>query len=386
MIITFNKENFIASLMPAMATVSSKSTIVSIEGVLIETMEEGRVRLTTYDMLKGVRSFVEDVEIKREGRYIINATRLLQILKVMPSDSDVTITVDENLVVTVGNEDSSFSLFAMNGKDFPSLPDLSGDMGFSLSQGIFKRMISKVQHSVAIQDNRPALCGAYFCFESDMLDVTSCDSYTLSKCRVNCKIEDIGKYKIFEEEPYSMIIPGHALGELLRMLDDSDEPLSIYIGVKHAMFHIGDVIFFTRLIDNDYIDYTRILPKDQTIFLRVNRQRLLAGLERAMLIAEEKHAGSARSYVKLIVGTDSLKLTSTSAGGKVSDEMACIVSGGELTIGFNCRFLINSVRAADSEEVMITMKSPTSCITIEPAEKNEEKDFFYLVLPLRMND
>jgi DNA-binding transcriptional MerR regulator len=72
-----------------------------------------------------------------------------------------------------------------------------------------------------------------------------------------------------------------------------------------------------------------------------------------------------------------LKLTSTSAGGKVSDEMPCIVSGGDLTIGFNCRFLINSVRAADSEEVMITMKSPTSCITIEPAEKDEETGYRY---------
>ena len=183
-----------------------------------------------------------------------------------------------------------------------------------------------------------------------------------------------------------MIIPGHALGELSRMLDDSDEPVSIYIGVKHAMFHVGDIVFFTRLIDNEYIDYTRILPKEQTIFLRLNRERLLAGLERAMLIAEGKHAGSGIGYVKLIVGDDTLTLTSTSAGGKVTDEMPCVHTGGTLEIGFNCRFLINCVKAADTEEVMITMMGANTAITIEPTESAEDKDFFYLVLPVRMNE
>ena len=386
MIITFKKEKFLEKLIPSMATVSTKSTIVSIEGVLIETMEDDTLRLTTYDMLKGVRSFVDEVEIKEPGKYIINANRLLQILKVMPDDEDVTITVNENLAVTVGTESSSFSLFAMNGKDFPSLPDLNGERGFSLPSGVFKRMIAKVAHSVAIQHVRPALCGAYFSFEKDMLDVTACDGFTLSKCRIKCDIADIGKEKLFEDEPYSMIIPGHALTELSRMLDDSDEPVYVYIGFKHAMFHTGDVIFFTRLIDNEYIDYTRILPKEQTIFLKLNRERLLAGLERAMLIADGKHAGSGIGYVKLIVGEDTLTLTSTSAGGKVTDEMPCVHTGGTLEIGFNCRFLINCVRAADTEDIMVTMMGSNTAITIEPTEANEEKDFFYLVLPVRMNE
>ena len=132
MIITFNKEKFLEKLIPSMATVSTKSTIVSIEGVLIETVEDHSLRLTTYDMLKGVRSYVEDVTVTEGGKYIINANRLLQILRVMPDDEEVTIKVDENLAVTVGTPSSSFSLFAMKGNDFPSLPDLNGDRGFSL--------------------------------------------------------------------------------------------------------------------------------------------------------------------------------------------------------------------------------------------------------------
>ncbi|MBO7170645.1 MAG: DNA polymerase III subunit beta [Clostridia bacterium] len=387
MIITFEKEKFLEKLYPSMATVSNKSTVVSIEGVLIETMDEGRLRLTTYDMIKGVRSYVEDVEITEGGRYIINATRLLQIVKVFPDHSRVTISVDEKLGVKISSGKASFSLFAMRGEDFPSLPDLGGEYGFSISSGVLKRMINKTLHSVAVQDQRPVLCGAYFHIEKDLLDVTSCDSFTLSKCMVKCKVEDIcERTAFFKGGVLSVNVPGHALSEVVRLLDDDDEPVNIYVGYRHAVFHTGGVIFFTRLIDGEYIDYNRLLPKDQSIFLKVNRERFLQSLERASLVAEEKFAGAGRSYVKLTVKDNTLIVTSSSANGKIYDELECEHEGGEIEIGFNCRLLLNSVRAADSEELLVTMKGPLTSITVEPAEKNEDKDFFYMVLPVRMAD
>lgn len=383
MIITFSKEKFLEKLYPSMVAVSNKSTIAETEGVMLETMPGGVLRMTTYDLQKGVRSYIEDVTIEEEGRYIINATRLLQIMKVMPDHSDVTIEIDDKLSVKVKSEKSSFSLFAMKCDGFPMLPDLSGEMGFTMPSGALKRMIAKTLHSVAVQDSRPALCGAFFTFFKDSLEVISCDSYTLSKCSMKCPMEELdGKNAL--SEPLSMIIPGHALGELVRMLGDNDTPVKIYMGIKHAIFHIDGVLFFTRLIDGAYIDYERIMPKEQIVFLKVNRERLLAGLERAILVAEEKYAGTGRSYVKLTVSENSLILTSSSASGKIYDEMECEHEGADMEIGFNCRYLINSVSAADTEEVMITMKSANHSITIEPVEKNEEKDFFYLVLPVRM--
>ena len=214
--ITFKKEEFLEKLYSAMATVSNKSTIASIEGVLLETMEDGTtLRMTTYDMSKGIRSYIENIKVDEPGKYIINAARLLQIMKVMPSQSDVTIEVDEKLSVKIHSGKSSFSLFAMDGAQFPTLPELAGEKGFSLESGVLKRIISKIIHSISQQDSRPALTGAYFTIREDSLEVVSCDSYTLSKCSVKCKIDDIGqKYSLNE----SLIIPGHALNELLRLL------------------------------------------------------------------------------------------------------------------------------------------------------------------------
>jgi len=385
MIITFLKEDFLEKLYPSMVAVSNKSTIAETEGVMLETMPGGILRMTTYDLQKGVRSYIENVKIEEEGRYIIGAARLLQILKVMPDHSDITISVDEKLAVRVESGKSAFSLFAMKCDGFPMLPDLSGDLGFTMPSGTLRRMITKTIHSVSLQDTRPALCGAFFTFNRDSLEVVSCDSYTLSKCSTKCEMTSLDGKDAFVK-PMRMIIPGHALGELVRMLGDNENPVMVYMGVKHAIFHIDGVIFFTRLIDGNYIDYERIIPKEQTVFINVDRARLLAGLERAMLIAGEKHAGSGRSFVKLTVKEDTLLLSSSSVTGKITDEMEIEHEGEDIEIGFNCRYLINSIAAADSERVIITMKSANHSITVEPLEKSEDKDFFYLVLPLRMNE
>ena len=67
---TVSKSAFINKLTPAMGTVSNKGTITAIEGVLIETIEDGKIRISTYDMTKGVRSSFDAIEIEREGKYI----------------------------------------------------------------------------------------------------------------------------------------------------------------------------------------------------------------------------------------------------------------------------------------------------------------------------
>jgi DNA polymerase-3 subunit beta len=145
-------------------------------------------------------------------------------------------------------------------------------------------------------------------------------------------------------------------------------------------------VFFTRTIDSDYIDYNRIIPKTNDIFVTVNRERIISGLERANIIAEEKIQGSGRSYVKIKVEDNYLTLTSVSVNGKVFDEMDCAHEGGDVEIGFNCRFLLNSIRVAEGENVKMTFKSATHAITIEPTEVNEDSDFFYMILPVRMNE
>ncbi len=378
---TIQKSSFMRVLVPAMGTVSNKNTITAIEGVLIETLDNGKIQISTYDMNKGFRAVVEPVEIERTGRFIINAQRLYQTMRVLPDD-DITFDINDKLNCEISCGKATFSMFALKGEDFPNLPDLVTESGFTVSADILRKMISKVSHSIADQDKRPMLCGAFFKITDGNMEVVSCDSYRLSKCNIKCDISSISGNGL----NYSFIIPGHALGELSKVLaDGEDEGVRFYLSRKHAIVNKGDVIFFTRTIDSEYIDYNRMIPRDNGIIVTIDKDRLLSGLERANIIAEEKIQGSGKSYVKLSVKDQIFSLTSTSVYGCVNDEMDCVHEGEDIDIGFNCRFLIDAVKVAEGENLYIKLKNPNQAIMIEAVEENDEFSYAYVIVPVRMD-
>ena len=380
--IILNKKVLLENLLPTMSTVSTKNTIATIEGVLIETLGGTTIRLSTYDMNKGIRVTFEALEVIEEGSFILNAQRFLQIVKLLGGD-EISIVVDSKFNAVISSENSNFSMYALRGEDFPTLPELSGRRGFSVSASILKNKISRVIHSVSDEDNRPMLCGVFFKIEGREMQMVSCDGYTLSICRVNCDIEDIGEEKA---DRFSFILPGTALEELTKILSDKDCKIRVMLARKHAVIKIDQMNFFTRMIDSEYMDYERLIPKNQSISVVLERERLLEGLERANLIADEKNKGQSKSYVKVVLEGDKLYLSSTSASGRVSDEMSCVHDGDDLTIGFNCRYLMNNIRAAEGEKILIKMQGTNQSITITPYEEKENESFFYMLLPVRMTE
>ena len=103
-------------------------------------------------------------------------------------------------------------------------------------------------------------------------------------------------------------------------------------------------------------------------------------------VADEKIKGSTRSYVKISVEDQFLSISSSSVNGKVFDEMDCVHEGSDIEIGFNCRYLINSVKVSEGENIKLSLKSPTQAITIEATEESDDFKYFYMILPVRMND
>lgn len=376
----FDKQNLLDALTPAMTTVSNKNTIASLEGILFESQTDHTVKLSSYDMKKGVISQAVAESVEEEGSYIIPAQRLLQILRLMPNGK-ITIEVDGNEKTTISSLNGHFSMKAQKGDEFPILPELNVENGFSISARALKRMISKVLHSIAEQDIKPMLCGAYFLIQNNEIEVVSCNNFMLSRYRVKCPIEK----RIENSEALSFIVPGHALQELIKLLDDKDDMITVCLARKHVIFKKENMTFFTRLIEEKYMDYNRIIPQGMPIKVKISREMFIEGLERVNLIAEEKSQGNTKSYVKINIEGELFQMSALSVSGNVFEEIACDHEGDNLQIGFNGKFLLSCARAIESEELYITLKSATQSITIEPVDQKEEENLFYLVLPLRMN-
>ena len=370
--IVIQKNDFMAALSPLMGCVSNKNTMASIEGILIETEGENSCVLSSFDLEKGVRLKAQ-AEVEEGGSYIINAVKLNQIIRMMPEEN-ITIEVDKRNVTRIYSGRSSFELHALSGEDFPNLPDLGTEGGFEVKQGDFRNLIVRTMFAVAQNDQRPAINGAFFIIDSGKITVVGCDRNRLA---INSRTCDTAG------DNCNFIIPGKSLGELVKLLSDEDENVVVRLARKHCVFKIGDVYFFTRLIDEDYIDYERFLPKNNKIFVDIDKSATLESLERAMLVTEDKSMGQTKSTLKCSFSDDVLRLSSKSVSSSFYDEIAAVKTGEDIEIGFNCRYFFDAVRACGTEKLKFSLSSPLMSMIIEPGEELENESFVYMVLPLR---
>ncbi len=377
--IVFSKSELLNYLSPCMGCISTKSTFTSIEGVYIEAREDNRCVICTYDMEKGMRAEF-DAEVIEAGKYIVGAQDFFQYVKILPG-SDIMLEVSEKLTAKVSSGKVCYMMHALHGNEFPAFPELFSKEGFLMQSEKMRELIGHTLHSIAsIDTNHPELCGGFLNIKRDSVTMVSCDSFTLSKCEMNLSVGAVeGDAEI------SVIIPGKSLIELNKLISDEEE-IFVKPARRHIIFEIGDLIFFTRLIDTKYIDYNRIIQNNLPIEVVVDRAEILSSLDRASLISEKKSVGSSRSYVKLSFKENILKISSNSLTGQIYDEIECEHTGEDLEIGFTCRYLIESLRALDCEKVKMYLKAPRICMILKPEVANEDKELLQMILPVKMAD
>ena len=385
--VIFNRTVVSSAIAPLMYAVSGKSTLSAADGILIEARVPDTCIMTTFDLEKGVRITVE-AKVIEEGSYIINAQKFNQTLRVMDGE-EITLTVDDKMIASIVSGKSSHKMIALKGTDFPSIPDLVSDRSFIISQAVVKKMFSQVAFAMGNNDNRQVLNGTFVKIDDDSITMVACDSFKLAKCRRRTELTNKNTNGNAHLD-YAFIVPAKTVGDLQRLLEDDVEALTqIYVTRKHIVFVIGEITFFSRLVDGQYIDYNRIIVNSHKIVTEADKNELLSALERATLITEEKIAGSVRAHVKLDFSEGILRISAISAAGSTYDELGIEHTGDDLVIAFNNRFLIDGVRSCDSERVRMAMSSPLGSMNMTPVNNDYEtdgKEELYMLLPVRTKD
>lgn len=382
--ITFDRQQLLSATAPLTCATSGKSTLSATEGILIEAKHPDVCTMTTYDLEKGVRVSVE-AKVYEEGTYIINAQKFLQTLRVM-SEGEVTLTVNAQLCATMESGKFSHKMSALKGEDFPDLPMLESERGFTLTEGTLRTMLGKTMHAMATDDQRrPILNGCYFDVKGDRLMLVACDSFRLAKCTAKAEIDNNNKDG--SDLNFRFIVPIKTVNELVRLIGYGEEKVRIHMMRKHIIFYVGGIIFFSRLLEGDYIDFDRIIIRQHKIRVKVERDAFLSALERAALITEERISGRMQSHVKLELEAGVLKIHAASAAGSTYDELEVEQDGGNILIAFNNKYLIDAVRACDANKLLISLSSPLTSINIEPDEGKEDgTEDLFMLLPVKMKE
>lgn len=363
------KKVLLEAVTPTLCALSTKALIPALECIYFKA-ENGLLTVTGYDLAKGVRTETP-INVEEEGALLLNAQKLSSIIRALP-EGMVDISTDKDYKVTIVSGKIKFEILGLPTDGYPSIPELAGDRSFTIPKGILKRLCQQVLFSVSVDEKRPVLTGVNFEINGDKLTIVSCDAFRLS----------IRHETIQSDELMKFIVPGRTLSELMKLLDDSDENIVVELTNKHIIMHFDNLYFFSRLIEGEYLDYLKPIPKDTTIEVKVKLDDFISSCERASLVIDER----VKSPIKITVAPGGLLFSCDSVNGKVRDEIPASVSGGELEIGFNNKFLLDALRAAslsNDDEVVLRMRSPLVGMSIQPIDHDS---FFYLVLPVRLND
>jgi DNA polymerase-3 subunit beta len=347
--------------------VATKSTMPVMEGILMRTVSEG-VELTGYNSDLGIRTVVP-CSVGEEGGVVLAAHLLCDILRRMP-EGTVELSSDTRQYVTICAGESRFSLMGIPAQDYPELPSVNDGHAIELQQNVLAEMVRQTIFSVSIKADRVVHTGLQFSVLPGQLQLVAVDGVRLAVRRESIP---------YQGEELQFVVPAKTLAEIIKITDDEEGVVSLNLGKRRIEFALQGYTFISSLLDGEFLDYKTTLPQESTVTAQVNTRRLLEALERTSLmgIADTK----LRTPATCLLNEHGIALNCSTAIGTASDRFACHVEGEPLEIGFNNKFLIDALRAADSDEVRIRCNTPVAPILILPTEG---ESFLYLVLPVRL--
>ena len=367
-----DKKTLLSLILPAATAASNKSTLPALEGLLF-TLKDDNLTVCGYDLEKGVRTSGTVVP-KEDGSIIINASKMVSIVRNFP-DCDILVEADDRNMVRISGGMSDFVIHGFAHEAFPSLPELGGENSFDISRPLMKDIINSTVFAVAQSEARPILMGELFMIENRTLTVVALDNFRLAlREEKNCVFNN--------DNRFSFVVPGKALSDLARLLDDDEEPLRVEFTAKYIIFKLGTTVFFSRLLEGEYLDYKRALPTQNRIFATIDRVSFVESAERASLLVDEK----LRTPLRCKFEEGNLNISCNTQYGSVNDNLHIDKQGTDIEIGFNNRYLLDALRACKDDTIKVSLSTPLMSMVIEPAEKDENSNYIYLVLPCKLKD
>ena len=331
--------------------VSSKTSIPALEGILIRS-EENRLILTAYDLEIGMQTELPAI-ISAPGAIILTAKLFAEIVRRSP-DEDITIDVDDRNTATITSGVSCFTIIGMDSAEFPELPKITDADTIKMPQELLKSMIRQTLFAVADSTAKPIHQGSLFKIENGNLDVVSVDGYRLALRREAINYANNTEF----------VVPGKTLSEVLKLLKDSEGEVEICPSRRHILFRIDNYTVISALLEGEFLDYKSALPKDKKTEVTVSTRTMIESVERVSLLITDR----LKSPVRCVIGEDTVKLFCTTTMGRATDQISAEISGDQLEIGFNNKYLLDALRAAETDEVRLQLGGPISPMLVLPKE------------------
>ena len=374
---SINKNLFLQALNTTKRAISHKNAIPILSTVKIDVTSEGITLIGS----NGQISIENFISIKNEnagllitspGSILLEATFFINVVSSLP---DITFDFKEieqkQIVLTSGK--SEITLKGKDADQYPRIQEISVSTPLVLETSVLKKIINETAFAASIQESRPILTGVHFVLtENKNLKTVATDSHRMSQKKI-----------ILEEngDNFDVVIPSRSLREFSAVFTDDIETVEIYFTNNQLLFRSENISFYTRLLEGNYPDTDRLIPTEFTSVITFDKNNLRYAMERARLLSNATQNGTVK--LEIINGVVSAHVNSPEVG-RVNEEIDTeSISGQDLTISYNPTYLIDSLKAIDSEKVTISFISAVRPFTLLPSDDTE--NFIQLITPVRTN-
>jgi DNA polymerase-3 subunit beta len=338
------------------------------------TVAGGNLSVVSSDLEIVVRC-VQAVGKGESGAIALPARKLLDISKVLPKDSPVTVTAREGNYVEISSGRSHFRLAGLPAQEFPEMPEKPAGKPVSIDGEVFRKLAERVVSFASSDETRYNLAGVLM-ERTDpkagaMLRMVATDGHRLAMA--DGEVGDIGEILASRK----VLVPKKGVLEIRKLAESGPGSIELSASEKFLFAAKGDTEVWVRLLDAEFPDYRQVIPKENLLTATVERDVFAEVLRRVGVMAPDKvHS------VKLSFSGKQLEVSSTSPDqGEARDLLEVEYEGPAMKIGFNGRYLQDAVNGIPEGKVVLQMKDDVSQVILRA-----EKDASYLaiVMPMRI--
>lgn len=361
-----SKAELLNSVNIVLKAVSNKTTMPILECLVLD-VKENHIKMISNDMELGIETLLQG-QVKETGMIALNAKVFSEIIRKLP-ENDITIETDSSYKATIRCEKSVFDIMGRSAEEFPSLPVIEKSRYITISQFTLKEVVRQTVFSISDNENNKVMTGELFEIEGDQMRIVSLDGHRISIRRIQLK----NTY-----DSLKVIVPGKTLNEVSKILSgEVSEEVNIFFTDKHIVFEFNDTVVLSRLIEGEYYKIDQMLSGDYETKVTLNKKELLNCIDRATLLVKE----SEKKPVIIQITDENMQLRINSSIGSMNEDIDIRKEGKDIMIGFNPRFLMDSLRVIDDEEIDIYLFNPKAPCFI----KDKEESYIYLILPVNFN-
>jgi len=367
---TVSRAGLFKALQKVINVIPSKTTIDILYNILMNT-EDGKLRIIATDLEITQISWC-DCKVEEGGSIVLPGKLLMDILREM-SDTDLVFKVDKNFKISISSKFGEYKISGQNVNDYPSVPTLETEESVKIKNEFLKRMIEKTLYACSTDNLRPALTGVFCQIFADHIRMVSTDGHRL----VKISNSDFSSPNVQRE----LIIPTRALNLVARNISD-DGSQEILIGKNHVLFRFTDTLLYSRIINEPYPDYERVIPQNNSKELLINRDSMIASVKRVSLFSNP-----ISFQVKLRLADNKLDIFAQDIdfGGEAHESLACSYSSDEMEIAYNANYLLDTLRHIGTEEIRLSLESTDGPGLVFPQEQKDQEELLMLIMPVRLS-